>query len=298
MQVSEYHSKFESNPGIDNPIAILRDMNNNEEFNDDEVFFYTKDHLGSIRELVGLDGKLKQRQRYTAYGVTTREKNTDQLDRLIDHAYGFTSRELDSETGLYFYRARYYQPSDYVGRFISEDPIGLKSGDRNLYGYVTNSPLNKNDPYGLWGFFGGSGGTFGAGGSDTPVRNSGCNFVEGSSGLAYDFASGKIAGFAGAGIGQIFGATLSAGPFAGVFFGDLSTLKGEAANTSLVTPAGTLTFTYAGGSLISVSFGRGGLGTGFGISNSTTNTSLGSFNGGSTGGGALPPTSRCGCGGK
>ena len=135
-------------PGIDNPIAVLRDMNNNQEFNDDEVFFYTKDHLGSIRELVGLDGKLKQRQRYTAYGVTTREKNTDQLDRLIDHAYGFTGRELDSETGLYFYRARYYSVSDNIGRFISEDPIGFTGEDANFYRYVRNNPLNNSDPSG------------------------------------------------------------------------------------------------------------------------------------------------------
>ena len=134
-------------PGIDNPIAILRDMNDNEEFDDDEVFFYTKDHLGSIRELVGLDGKLKQRQRYSAYGVTTREKNTDQLDRLIDHAYGFTGRELDSETGLYFYRSRYYSAG--MQRFLSEDVIGFASFDVNLYRYVKNMPLRLTDPKGL-----------------------------------------------------------------------------------------------------------------------------------------------------
>lgn len=134
-------------PGIDNPIAILRDMNNNNEFDDDEVFFYTKDHLGSIRELVGLDGKLKQRQRYTAYGVTTREKNTDQLDRLIDHAYGFTGRELDSEIGLYFYRARYYSPE--MNRFVSEDPIEFAGEDVNLHRYVDSNPLRLIDPFGL-----------------------------------------------------------------------------------------------------------------------------------------------------
>lgn len=134
-------------PGIDNPIAILRDLNNNEDFDDDEVFFYTKDHLGSIRELVGLDGKLKQRQRYTAYGVTTREKNTDEMDRLIDHAYGFTSRELDSETGLYFYRARYY--SSEMQRFVSEDTSGpLEAVDTNLYRYVRNNPVLALDPDG------------------------------------------------------------------------------------------------------------------------------------------------------
>lgn len=134
-------------PGIDNPIAVLRDLNNNQEFNDDEVFFYTKDHLGSIRELIGLDGKLKQRQRYTAYGVTTREKNTDEMDRLIDHAYGFTGRELDSETGLYFYRSRYYSPE--MQRFVSEDTIGFAGDDANLYRYVGSNPFLYNDPFGF-----------------------------------------------------------------------------------------------------------------------------------------------------
>ena len=135
-------------PGIDNPIAVLRDLNNNQEFDDDEVFFYTKDHLGSIRELVGLDGKLKQRQRYTAYGVTTREKNTDEMDRLIDHAYGFTGRELDSETGFYFYRSRYYSAE--MQRFVSEDSIGYAGGEAILYGYVGNNPLSFVDPFGLF----------------------------------------------------------------------------------------------------------------------------------------------------
>jgi len=48
----------------------------------------------------------------------------------------FTGREYDSETGLYFYRARYYDPA--IGRFISEDPIGFQGGDLNLYAYIGN----------------------------------------------------------------------------------------------------------------------------------------------------------------
>ena len=58
----------------------------------------------------------------------------------------FTGREYDSETGLYFYRARYYDPK--IGRFISEDPIGFQGGDLNLYAYVRNNPVNRTDPYG------------------------------------------------------------------------------------------------------------------------------------------------------
>jgi len=48
---------------------------------------------------------------------------------------------------LYYYRARYYDPT--LERFISEDPIGLLSNDYNVYRYVENNPINKFDPSGL-----------------------------------------------------------------------------------------------------------------------------------------------------
>jgi RHS repeat-associated protein len=56
----------------------------------------------------------------------------------------FTGREWDPETGLYNYRARYYDPT--VGRFLSEDPI-FDTG--SLYAYVGNDPVNWSDPTGL-----------------------------------------------------------------------------------------------------------------------------------------------------
>jgi RHS repeat-associated protein len=49
--------------------------------------------------------------------------------------------------GLYYMRARYYDPS--VGRFISEDPLGFGGGDVNLFAYVQNNAVNRVDPYGL-----------------------------------------------------------------------------------------------------------------------------------------------------
>ncbi len=59
---------------------------------------------------------------------------------------GFTGRELE-ETGLYYYRARFYMPD--LGRFISKDPIGFAGGDTNLYSYVGQNPVNFVDPSGL-----------------------------------------------------------------------------------------------------------------------------------------------------
>ena len=82
--------------------------------------------------------------------------------------YAFTGREWDPETGLYYYRARYYDPK--VGRFTAEDPIAFQGGV-NFYAYVLGNPVRLKDPTGLkccpkecpsgkWRFNGG----FGAGG--------------------------------------------------------------------------------------------------------------------------------------
>jgi RHS repeat-associated protein len=65
-----------------------------------------------------------------------------------ESGYAFTAREWDSETGLNYYRARYYAPD--VGRFISEDPIRFKAGV-NFFAYVLNNPVLYGDPTGLEG---------------------------------------------------------------------------------------------------------------------------------------------------
>jgi RHS repeat-associated protein len=56
-------------------------------------------------------------------------------------------KKRDEATGLYFYRARYYDAI--VGRFIGEDAIVFTAGDANLYRYVVNSPINLVDPMGM-----------------------------------------------------------------------------------------------------------------------------------------------------
>ncbi|MDP9179776.1 MAG: RHS repeat-associated core domain-containing protein, partial [Gemmatimonadota bacterium] len=61
--------------------------------------------------------------------------------------YKYTGREYDTFSGFYYYRARWYDGN--LGRFVSEDPIGFRGGDVNLYGYVKNRPLRHRDPRGL-----------------------------------------------------------------------------------------------------------------------------------------------------
>jgi RHS repeat-associated protein len=70
----------------------------------------------------------------------------DESNPSVSFRYGYTGRERDLESGLSYYRARYYDSN--VGRFISTDPIGFEAGDTNLYRYVFNSSTNYTDPSG------------------------------------------------------------------------------------------------------------------------------------------------------
>jgi RHS repeat-associated protein len=77
---------------------------------------------------------------YSAFGAMLSETGTS------PNRLKYTGRE-DDGTGLYYYRARYYDPE--IGRFISEDPLGFGARDVNFYAYVGNNPVNGNDPSGL-----------------------------------------------------------------------------------------------------------------------------------------------------
>ena len=84
--------------------------------------------------------KIAQVYEYDSYGNQHDSKNS------IKQPYGYTGREHDRETGLRYYRARYYDGE--VGAFLSKDPLGFEGGI-NLYSYVGNDPINLIDPYGL-----------------------------------------------------------------------------------------------------------------------------------------------------
>jgi RHS repeat-associated protein len=78
---------------------------------------------------------------YDSFGQVLAETNAIFGDR-----YKFTGREFDDQIGLYYLRARFYDPS--IGRFVNEDPLRFEGGCVNLYSYVNNNPLNGKDPTG------------------------------------------------------------------------------------------------------------------------------------------------------
>ena len=109
---------------------------------DGSVQWLLGDHQGSVRDVVDENGQALDQIVYDAFGNFLSRDNPE-----LALPYGFTGREFDEATGLYFYRARYYDPS--LMRFISPDPSGLAAGDTNLYRYVRNLPTTLVDPTGL-----------------------------------------------------------------------------------------------------------------------------------------------------
>jgi len=103
--------------------------------------WHLTDNLGTVRDLVDEAGDLLNHIDYDSFGQIIAQSNAAAGDR-----FTYTGREWDAEIGLYYYRARYFDPQ--LGRFISPDPLGFDAGDNNLYRYVANRPLTASDPFG------------------------------------------------------------------------------------------------------------------------------------------------------
>jgi RHS repeat-associated protein len=121
-------TKYQNGLGIDNKLKIS--LNGT-------ARYFLSDHLGSTNALTDSSGAIVESANYDSFGIATGNLTT---------RYQFTGREYDNFTGLYYYRARFYDAK--LGRFISEDPIGFAGGDVNLYGYVLNNPIRFTDPLG------------------------------------------------------------------------------------------------------------------------------------------------------
>jgi RHS repeat-associated protein len=121
--------KYVHGPGVDEPLA--------QEDGAGALSFFHADGLGSVVKTTNSAGAVVTSRRYDSFG---------NVELGATNGYAFTGREWDNETGLAYYRARYYDPK--IGRFINEDPIRF-GGGANFYAYVQNNPVNFIDPSGL-----------------------------------------------------------------------------------------------------------------------------------------------------
>ena len=106
-------------------------------------YFYTRDHLGSIRELTDSGGNVRARYAYDPYGRRTK------LTGDMDTDFGFAGMFWSAEANLSLTLMRAYDPE--LGRWLSRDPLPgaeLSQGP-NLYAYLVNDPINDVDPEGL-----------------------------------------------------------------------------------------------------------------------------------------------------
>jgi RHS repeat-associated protein len=106
-------------------------------------YYFTRDHLGSIREVTDSSGAVVARYDYDPYGRRT------QISGETDFEFGFTGHYYHAQSGLHLAPFRAYSAD--LGRWLSRDPIG-EAGGLNLYGYVGNSLIDHVDRFGLYGY--------------------------------------------------------------------------------------------------------------------------------------------------
>jgi RHS repeat-associated protein len=149
---------------IDTPVCRWRDADPNVA-GLEEVVYYTTDanhNVTAVIQQVDDDEdpetpdvpQVAERYVYDAYGTVT-VLNPDWSPRTVNSsALGnevlFTGHPLDGETGLYYARARYLQPT--LGVWLNPDPEGYTDG-MNVYEYCTSNPMTASDPSGLFGIF-------------------------------------------------------------------------------------------------------------------------------------------------
>ena len=122
---------YTQSPNVDEHLAMLRGT---------ALSYYEQDGLESVTSLTNSAGAVAQSYAYDSFGNTTTSSGS------LTNLFRYAGRDLDTTTGLYFNRARYYDPQ--TARFVSQDPIGFMGGT-NFYQYTSNQPVNFTDPFGL-----------------------------------------------------------------------------------------------------------------------------------------------------
>jgi RHS repeat-associated protein len=103
-----------------------------------QVYFHSTDHEGSTDVITDSSGNIVWDGDYEAFGSVVRSNGTIRFDA------SYTGKEFDTDTGLYYFNARFYDPQ--LGRFLNSDPA--RSGI-NWFAYVGNNPMSSTDPTGL-----------------------------------------------------------------------------------------------------------------------------------------------------
>jgi len=179
--------------------AVIDEVVNGFQYSTDGVwtnYTFHHDTLQSVLGLSGHDGSVLQTVNYGPFG----EKITA-AGATNNNPLHFTGREEDADSGLYYFRARYYDPA--IGRFITEDPMGFAAGI-NFYAYANNNPINANDPTGNWAWIDDAIFTFG-GGAIGVINQGFSNFIFGKGLMPENYARDYWAAFVG---GAVSGETL------------------------------------------------------------------------------------------
>jgi RHS repeat-associated protein len=123
-------ARYTQGAGIDEPLAMLRGGS---------TYNYEQDGLGSVTSLTGVSGSVAESYTYDSYGKVLAGGTT------VVNPFRYTGREWDGDAGIYYYRARYYEPT--LGKFLSEDTLRFVAG-QNFFAYVDNSPARFRDSSG------------------------------------------------------------------------------------------------------------------------------------------------------
>jgi len=124
-------ARYAQTTNIDEPLAMQRGGTTD---------FYEADGLGSVTSLTDTTGAVAQTYTYDSFGNATASTGS------LRNYFQYTGREFDTETNLYYYRARYYDPNS--GRFLSEDPLRFLAGV-DFFRYADNNPVFWRDASGL-----------------------------------------------------------------------------------------------------------------------------------------------------
>ena len=122
--------------------AVDGNFKPNEEY-EKMQFYYHADHLGSSSYITNLDGEVSQHIEYVPFG----EVFIEERNNTWNTPYLFNAKELDEETGMYYYGARYYDPR--LSLWMSCDPLQEKSPNISTYCYTANNPVRYVDPTGM-----------------------------------------------------------------------------------------------------------------------------------------------------